>query len=183
MNNKILWHEVVLFLLMVYLVSWKIFYRNVSFDVSLLWWALGVIVGFIFIFLDRFVYSLFTHTTEPLSIKIRELFRQRKVFEAVSILINERREQRELVMRSFLFVAVWVILAFFTMTSSLNTFARGLMLGIGTHLIFDLSTDFVSDKPRFDLWFWQIKRDFGKDEKTWFFGFAVLFYILLAIGL
>ena len=183
MKNKVLLHEVVLFGAIVSLVAWKLLVRNISFDVSLLWWILGMMIGFMFIFLDRFIYTLVTHTTDSLSIKIKELFNNKKIFEGVSVLVNERREQRELVMRSFLFVAVWVILGLFTMTSSLNSFSRGFMLGIGTHLIFDLSTDFVLDKRRFDLWFWQIKREVGKDEKNWFFGLAVLFYVLLAGGL
>lgn len=183
MKNKLVWHEIVLFGVAVLLIGWKLLLRNISFDLSLMWWGLGLVVGFLFIFLDRFVYSLGTHPTESLSMKVNDLFKHGKVYEAVSTLVNERKEQRELVMRSFLFYGVWVILALFTMTTSFNSFARGLMLGIGTHLTFDLVTDYIYDKSRFDLWFWQIKRQVGNEEKKWFFGLAVLFYVLLAGGL
>ena len=37
--------------------------------------------------------------------------------------------------RSVLFVVVWVILTILTMTSVANTFSRGFMLGLGTHLV------------------------------------------------
>lgn len=183
MKNKLALHEIVLFGIALLLVLWKLLVGGMRVDLSLLWWLLGMVCGFLFIFLDRFIYSLYSHKEEPLSMKIRELFRTKRYSEGVSFLLNERQEQKELVMRSFLFIGVWVIMSVFTLTSSTNFFARGLMLGIGTHLVFDLSADFFWNKTRFDYWFWQIKRKIGNDEKKWFFGLSILIYVLLATGL
>ena len=180
MKNKVVWHEIILFAVVLFLILWKLLVYKVTLGLPMLWWLLGVVVGFLFIFLDRFVYSLVTHKDESLSMKIRDMIKKGQVFMAVEMLVNERQEQRELVMRSFLFIGVWVILGVFTVTSSVDFFARGFMLGIGTHLMFDLITDFVWNKPRFDLWFWQIKRKVADDEKRWFLGLSVLFYVLLA---
>lgn len=183
MKNKLVWHEIILFAAALIFIGWKMLVGRTVFDLSLLWWLLGICLGFLFIFMDRVIYSFYTHKEEALSMKIRDLVIKKHFAEAVSFLVNERQEQRELVMRSFLFVGLWVVLSVFALTSSINTFARGFMLGMGTHLIFDLTTDFLWNKPRFDLWFWQIKRKVGDDEKMWFYGLSVLVYIFLASGL
>ena len=183
MKNKLLWHEIFLFGVAILLILWKLLFRNAGFDLALLWWLLGLVFGFLFIFLDRFIYVFYTHKEDSLSTRVVTSFKNKKVGEGISMLLTERSEQRELVMRSFLFVGVWMVLAFFSMTSTVNFFARGLVLGIGSHLMFDVASDFLWDKNRFDLWFWQIKRKLSDDEKKWFLGLFVLGYVFLAIGL
>jgi hypothetical protein len=136
-----------------------------------------------FVFLDRFVYSIFSGSDEKLSVRMKELFDQKKFIEGVKLLLAEKYEQKELVMRSFLFLVVWIVLAFFTMTSVANFFARGLVLGIGTHLMFDLIYDFKFDKERLDIWFWQIKRTLEPEEKFWFVVITGVVYLLLAFNL
>ncbi len=183
MKNKLVLHEIILFGVALFLLLWKMFVRGTLMDLSLLWWFLGLVIGFLFIFSDRFIYSMYTHKDEELSQKIRDMFKKKQFMAGASYLLNERQEQKELVMRSFLFVGVWIVMSIFALTSSVNQFARGFMLGIGTHLIFDMVTDFIWNKTRFDMWFWQIKRKVGEDEKKWFFGLSVLIYVLLAGGL
>jgi hypothetical protein len=103
--------------------------------------------------------------------------------EGIKLLLTERYEQKELVMRSAMFLVVWVVLAFFTATSVTNFFARGFVLGIGTHLVFDLIYDYKTDKERLDLWFWQIKRTLEPEEKRWFVLIMGGIYLLLAFNL
>lgn len=183
MKNSLLWHEICLFGVSIFLVFWKLILYRAAFGLPLLYWMLGMVIGFLFVFLDRVIYSLITHTEDPLSKRFKEMLIEKKYVLAIETVLNEKQEQRELVMRSFLFVAVWFVLGFLTMTSSINYFARGLILGIGTHLVFDLITDYVWNKDRFNLWFWQIKRKVGDDEKKWFVGLTALLYLLLANSL
>ena len=71
-------------------------------------------------------------------------------------------------------------MSFFTITSVNSQFARGLMLGIGTHLVFDFVYDYFWNKERFDNWFWQIKRTFSDDEKKWtVIGFSIIYLFLI----
>ena len=173
----------VLFGVLGVLILWSIFNKNFVFNLNLLWWLLGAAIGFLFVFGDRLVYSLVSRPDETLSVKIKELFVKGRITEGLRLLLAERYDQKELVMRSAMFVVVWVVLAFFTMTSVTNHFARGLVLGIGTHLIFDLIYDFEKDKERLDMWFWQIKRTLEPEEKRWFVVIVSLIYILLAFNL
>lgn len=117
---------------------------------------------------------------EALGIRLRELFGEKKFTEGLIMLLNERHEQKELVMRSFLFLLVWIVLALLTVTSVNSQFARGFMLGIGTHLIFDFVYDYFWNKERFNTWFWQIKRVVGEDEKKWMvIGLSVIYIVLI----
>lgn len=140
-------------------------------------------IGFLFVFGDRLVYSLVSRPDETLSVKVKELFIRGRMTEGIKLLLTERYEQKELVMRSAMFLVVWVVLAFFTATSVTNFFARGFVLGIGTHLVFDLIYDYKTDKERLDLWFWQIKRTLEPEEKRWFVLIMGGIYLLLAFNL
>ncbi len=182
-KGKIWLHQIVIFGVLAVLVFWSVINRSFIFNLGLLWWLLGALIGFLFVFLDRFFYSVISNPNETLSLRLKELFGQRNYLEGVKLLLAERYDQKELVMRSFMFVVVWIVLAFFTMTSVVNFFARGLMLGIGTHLIFDLIYDFTHDKERLDKWFWQIKRTLEPEEKFWFVVIVSVIYLLIAFNL
>ncbi|KKS91931.1 MAG: hypothetical protein UV68_C0056G0005 [Candidatus Collierbacteria bacterium GW2011_GWC2_43_12] len=182
MRDKISLHQFVLFGALLILVLWKIISGNFSFNLNLLWWLLGSIVGFLFVFTDRFVYSFLMKPNEALGMRLKELFQGRKFSEALILLLNERHEQKELIMRSFLFVMVWLVLAFLTVTSIASPFGRGFMLGMGVHLSFDLIYDYFWNKERFELWFWQIKRVVSSEEKRWFVIVVSLVFVFLAFS-
>jgi hypothetical protein len=182
MRDKISLHQYVLFVTLGVLIVWKIISRNFVFDIGLLWWLLGSVVGFLFVFTDRFVYSFLMKPDEALGVRLKELFEGKKFSEGLILLLNERHEQKELIMRSFLFVMVWVVLALLTVTSVISPFGRGFMLGMGIHLTFDLIYDYFWNKDRFELWFWQIKRVVSPEEKRWFVIIVSMFFVLLSIN-
>lgn len=173
-------HQVVLFVVLGILVLWKIITKNFIFDLGLLWWLFGAVIGFLFIFTDRFVYSFLMKPEESLGVRLKELFEGKRFVEGMILLLNERHEQKELVMRSFLFVIVWIVLALLTVTSIVSPFGRGFMLGLGIHLTFDLVYDYFWNKERFVLWFWQIKRVVSPEEERWFVIIVSMVFIFLA---
>lgn len=179
--NKISLHQMVLFGVMGVLTLRTLFATSFYLNIGLLWWLLGMIVGFVFVFSDRFVYSLIMKPNESLSLRIKEFFGKRQFVEGVSVLLEEKSEQKELIMRSFLFLMVWSVLGFFSMTSVANDFSRGFVLGIGTHLVFDFIYDYFYDRVRFDAWFWQIKRELTHEEKRNVLMFVCLIYFILAM--
>lgn len=146
MRNKILWHQVVLFSIFLGLTLLRLFSGQIRLDLNLIWWWLGGVLGFLFVFSDRLIYSL----------------------------MGNRRE----VMRSALFIVIWAVLAIFTATSVGTGFPRGVVLGLGTHLIFDLWWDYRAGGRDIELWFWQVK-SVTKTEIDWFFRIAVSFYLLI----
>ncbi len=168
MKDKVVLHQYILFGVLILLILFKVITGNFVFGLELLWWLLGSVIGFMFVFTDRFVNSFLMKPDETLGLRLRDLFGQKKFSEGLLTLLNERHEQKELVMRSFLFVVVYLVLALLAVTSVSSSFGRGFILGIGIHLVFDLVFDYFWNKDRFNLWFWQIKRELSYDEKRWF---------------
>ena len=142
-----------------------------------LWW-LGGVVGFLFVFADRLVYAFASNHEEVLSVKIKELFGKGQLVAGLALAFSEREKQKRLVMRSALFLVIWIALAIFTATSVANGFSRGLVLGLGTHLIFDLAWDYFGGEREVELWFWQVKK-INKIEIDWFVRGNILFYLLI----
>ena len=172
----------ILFGFLLLLILFKILTRNFVFGLDLLWWLLGAILGFLFVFTDRFVYSFLMKPDEALGMRLKDLFGQNKFSEGLLTLLNERHEQKELIMRSFLFLVVYLILALLAVTSVASSFGRGFILGIGIHLVFDLVYDYFWNKERFNLWFWQIKRVVGDEEKRWFVLLVSIIFGLLSFN-
>ena len=182
MKNKLVLHQIALIGVLLFLSIWKLFTGGMIFGADMIWWWLGAILGFVIVFADRLVYVLLMNE-EPLSRKFGDMFSKGHYLNSMEALLSERHEQKELVMRSALFILVWVILALFAATSVGNPFARGFVLGIGTHLIFDLISDYTGDRRRLGMWFWQVKRELPENEKSVFVWVMAVAYIFLAFTL
>jgi len=174
MKNKVVLHQFVLIGVLVVVTAWKLITGREFLGADLVWWWLGAIIGFLIVFADRLVYILLMRD-EPLSKKFGEMFSGGRYLQSVEALMYERYEQKELVMRSALFIFAWVIMAVFAATSVNNPFGRGFILGLGTHLTFDLISDYYGNKERFNLWFWQVKRELPEGEKS-------LFVLVMAVA-
>lgn len=140
-------------------------------------------MGFLFVFSDRLVHSLVTNPNEVLSLRVKELFMSKRLGEGLRVLILERGQQNNLMMRSVLFVAIWLVLAFWTMIGVISPLPRGFMLGMGMHFIFDLLWDYRVRKGDLSLWFWQIKREVSLDEQRWFLIVVTLLGSFVIFGL
>jgi len=176
--NKLVWHQVVLFSIFLGLTLLRFLKGQVSFDLNLIWWWLGGVLGFLFVFCDRLIYALVSNREEVLSVKIKELFGKGKLTAGLAMAFSERDKQKHLVMRSALFVVIWAVLAIFTATSVGAAFARGLVLGLGTHLMFDLWWDFRGGGREVESWFWQV-RNVTKREVRGFVWASFGFYSMI----
>lgn len=176
--NKLAWHQIILFCVLGLLTLMRLLTGTVGLDISLLWWWIGGIAGFLFVFADRLVYIFMSHPEEALSIRLRELFAKGKIVNGLALALTEREKQDKLVMRSVLFVFIWIVLTILTMTSIANTFSRGFMLGLGTHLVFDLGWDYwTAGRRDIGLWFWQV-RNVTKMEINGFVWASFIFFFI-----
>lgn len=174
MKGKLLWHQIILFVVLALLSLERLLLGRAGLNLLMVWWWIGGVTGFLSVFSDRLIHLAMNGAGGSIQTRFLGAIKNGSWFRELEGLVNEREEQKELVMRSVLFAVVWVVLSIFVMSSSVNMFARGLMVGIGVHLMFDMVTDFVWDKQRFNLWFWQIKRDIPIQEKKWFLIFFVV---------
>lgn len=180
--NKVLLHQYVLFGLFGLLILRKILFGSFYFDLGILWWLMGGMFGFLFVFIDSFVFDLFAHPNDVWSDRIKAFFDKRVIKDNIETLLREDQEPKVQIMRSILFLFVWFVLGFLTMTSVVNSFSRGLVLGIGTHLVFDFVYDYFYDSKRFEKWFWQIKREIKHEEKRNVMMVVCFLFFILATG-
>lgn len=180
-QRGLIWHQIVLFSALILLTVVRLLTRSWQVDVTLFWYWLGAILGFVFIYFDQVYHVMWQDPEAAMSMQLRELFGKRHFDQGLVMILEERLGNERLAMRSVMFLAAWVILGIFTLTSVAAPFGRGFMFGLGLHLTFDLLTDYFGRGRDVRLWFWQIKRVLLPQEivgVVW--GYVLLF---LAIGL
>ena len=177
--KKVLWHEIVLVAVLLVLSGWRLWQGQWILEVGVLKWWLGAILGFLFVFLDRLAAMAVTDPNRVLEMKLKEMWGKGKIREGLVILLADRKKQEKLIMRTALFLVVWVVLALLSVTSVTSFGARGFVLGIGTHLVFDLIWDYFKDKERLSRWFWQSKEGFSEKEMEVFFWLITAAYVLI----
>lgn len=177
--RKIWWHEVILLAVLLMLTGWRLWQGSWTLSIDVLKWWLGAILGFLFVFLDRLAAVVMTEPDKVLETKVKEIWGKGKLREGLALLLAERSKQEKLVMRTALFLVVWVVLALLTATSVAGWAARGFVLGIGTHLVFDLVWDYAKERENLSRWFWQSKGNFSEKEMEIFFWLVVVTYVWL----
>lgn len=148
-------------------------------DWSLLFLWLGGVLGMGFSWADRLAHVYFTRPFEQLSLQVKSLIEQKRWKQAFRVLDLRKNEQRHLTVRSALFLAVWVVAAFFVISSTGSIFSVGMVMAIGLSVLLDMIHDFGNmDKLKWWL-FWQIKRSFSdREAKAVVLAFGVLFLAL-----
>ena len=136
-------------------------------------------IGFLFVFSDRIFYALVSESEDTMGLKVREMWQNGKLVEGLKTLLLERDEPKKLTMRSVLFVVIWLILGLWAVVGALNPFARGLVLGIGVHLLFDLAWDYFNKGRGILHWFWQIRRPMTVNEVRGFFWAAEIIGVII----
>jgi hypothetical protein len=147
---------------------------------SWLSWVVGVVVGVLILFLDRVAYT-YSYPGEQLSQQVSWYFKQKKYLTGLELLDSRRLEQEKLTFRSALFMAVWVPLAFFTLTSTPVLFGKGVVMGLMLHILMDGWRLQKTDGQRLHVrLFWMIKRVFTNEERLVFLSIMTGIFVLFS---
>ena len=151
-----------------------------------IYFFLGGFFGWFLLKADRLVDAFFTNPQTQLSQKIRDLVKNRNFLELFRTFEKHRFEQKNLAFRNAIFQATWLVLAFFTLSSTSSFFGKGMILGLGLHLLFDEWKDYKSKGISYvrDWLFWQIKRKVSLQEARVFLwvmigGFVFLTFLII----
>ncbi len=178
-SKKVVWHQVVLFSLMLLLTGWRLLSGSWVMGIGVLWWWLGGVLGFVFVFFDWLIQLAVMEPSKVFDVKIKQVLKKENIKTGLVSILEEREKKSRLVMKSALFLLVWLVMGFFTLSSIANAFGRGFMLGLGTHLVFDLVWDYFKNRDKLNNWFWMIKRELDWEEKRWFVLIVVALYLLI----
>jgi hypothetical protein len=175
MKNFIRRPSTVYFLFYFLLIS--LFRWEISLGLLLMW--VGGVVGMLFEWVDRIFYVYFTKPHEQLSFQVRSLVKQKRYREALKLIDQRKYEQRHLTVRSLLFILVWILAAFFVLTSTGSALASGMVMSIGLSIFIDMLRDWKNMEKLKGWLFWQIRNSFSdKETKGVVIGFGVVFLLL-----
>ena len=147
-------------------------------DWQILGWWTGGVVGWSLLVLDRWLWVYWTRPEAQLSYRVRWLVKQKRIKEAWEEILRRKEEQDKLAFRSVLFQLAWVGLAFFAVTSTVGLFGKGVVMGVGLHLLYDEWKDYLKSAELLRDWlFWPIKRPVSLKETR-----AYLWLMTLSFG-
>lgn len=178
------------FLVFVIYFGLILLFRLLSRDFSLflrwhqLFFVIGGFVGMLIGLMDKIVYAYVTKPEDEFSVRVRGMIKHRQILGAIFALLDDQNEDRHLATTNVLFLGVWVLLGLFVVTSSLNGFARGLIMGIGLLLSYDLVIDLRRPHYLMKRLFWPINRQIEESETkilVYFFLGAFVFLSFLVI--
>lgn len=180
--KKDMQHWLVMIAVMVVAPGVRWLTRSWVLNIDILYWELGLVLGFLFVFSDGWWSEYLTRSDGSLIARWR-LMRSEKqsVGGWISYLINENYPKQLQMMRGVLFVGCWIALAIFTMTSVGGFFAKGIMVGIGTHIVWDYVADYFVNESLLLQRFWQIKREMAIREVELFVGVMIVVYLMLVL--
>jgi len=157
---------------MLVLIRWQ-------WDLGVVWLFGGGLIGILFEYVDRLVYVYVVAPKEKLCVHVKRLVEKKRYKEVVGVLKTRGFSERRLPMRSVIFMAAWVPMAFFLVTSTGSMLAIGLVMGVGLHLLYDVLLDWYHPR-RIKKWLlWPIARPVSDREvKIVVVVYAVLFGVM-----
>jgi len=147
---------------------------------QLVYWFSGGIIGWSFSVLDNIAYIYVTHPESQQAAQAKNLFLKNKWqwFKYVMSLENVPHQ----ITKSVLFQVAWVILAGFTITSTVSGFGKGLVIGIGLKILLqNWQLQFKNPQALNSQLFWQIKRPVTADEQKKFLWIFSAIFVLLTL--
>lgn len=125
-------------------------------------------MGVLVLFADRIVYT-YSYPGTQIAQQFSWYIKEKKYLSALELLDDRRLEQERLTFRSSLFMAIWVPLAFFALTSTTGLFGKGVVMGLMLHILADAWKLQKLEPRRLHVrLFWLIKREITDEERLVF---------------
>lgn len=106
-------------------------------SLDLIWLWLGSLIGIFLLDIDHLFYLFLINPHELTSQRVRRLFQQKKIKEALALIGDTAEEREKMPLHNAFFQVILYVLCFFVLTSSANLFGAGLVMGMAFHLLKD----------------------------------------------
>ncbi len=165
-----------------FLISFLIFTSLIKGWINLSYWPLwlGGAIGTILPDLDHLIYIFFLRPYELTSQRATRLISEKEVVRTLELLAETRYERKDLIFHTLLFQIIFLILAFWVVTSSGNLFGRGLVLAFSLHLTIDQIVDLM-ETGGLANWFKNIPFTLNKENAIRYC--AVVLILILIFGI
>lgn len=130
---------------------------------------------------DHLIYIYFFGPQELTSQRVFLGLQKRQIRPTFELLAATRSERKKLVFHTAFFQLIFLIMAFWVITSSGNIFGRGLVLAFSLHLVVDQLIDLL-EIDSLDNWFSQppLVADLDKQKATLYW--VAMLLIVLFLG-
>ncbi len=158
-----------------YFVLLTFFKQWFSLDYAAFW--IGALVGTLLPDIDHLIYIYVLRPHELTSQRAVRMLSKGDVQRTFSLLSSTGEERKKLIFHSALFQIVFVLFAFFVVSSSANLFGRGLVLAFLLHLAVDQFVDLMQSSS-LDRWFEGLTIKLDKQRSTfyWVAHLLLIFY-------
>ena len=128
--------------------------------INIAYWQLwvGGLMGIFLPDIDHFIYIYFLKPHELTSQRVSKMVDDKNISGAISLVSETTKERERLILHSFLFQMIFLVLTFWVITSTSGYLGRGLVLAFSIHLAIDQ---------------WQDYKRYG-NINNWFQNFATL---------
>jgi hypothetical protein len=170
------------------LIPWTSYFALISlvrfrFDASFVGFWVGALLATGFMVFERLIHFLWLYPDLEASIKLQRHVQKREYASIFRYLISPDLNASRLLGLSVLFLASWMIIALFIVSSSASFLAKGLVMGIGLRPALLMLRYWNHTNELREQLFWQIKRELSQKEVHTLSAFFVAFFGLLSIWL
>ena len=169
--------------LAIHLFSFFIFFLVLSFlrgwftlPYAVFW--IGGLIGTILPDLDHLLYALYELTSQ----RTKSLLARGQIASTLSLLATTRRERKNLIFHTAWFQILFLVLTFWTLSSSGSLVGRGLVIAFSLHLIIDQIVDMMEINT-LENWFWSIPVNLKKEHHVFYLIGGGIILLILAIFL
>lgn len=128
---------------------------------------IGGIIGSLLPDFDHLIYAYFIRPHEVTSQRVASLVSQQKFLKTWELLALTRGERRELIFHTAHFQLIFVVFAFFVVTSTSGLLGRGIVVAFLLHLLIDQIVD-LKEVGTLEHWFSKLPIRLDREDRRWY---------------
>lgn len=140
---------------------------------------IGAILGYHFYIVDCLLYAFYLHPEDETSRHLREQIHQRRYWLALRMMLTMSASPKHYIHRSVKFVAAFVLMGVFVVTSTSGLFGRGFIAGFGVYVFFELLRLYPDPAILREKYFWDLSREVSLQNIRTLTNVTMLFMMLL----
>lgn len=156
-----------------------VFFLSISQPILFIQFVVGVVTGFFVVYVDRILHAFFLSPEEEFNQLIQEQWRKRSFSGLIRLLYHAEGMQQGLLTRSVLFLAAYIILTVFVLTSTGSILGGSLILGMGLRYSFDMFNLMKTPEVFIKQFLSQVNHQFSRSDVRsitlgWVLGFIIV---------
>lgn len=172
-----------MFIHLAFLISFFVLITITKGWLNLSYWPfwVGMVIGTILPDVDHLIYVYFLAPTDLTSQRVSYGISKKQIVNSLSLLYATRRERTKLIFHTVWFQILFMLLAFFVVTSSGSLIGKGIVLAFSLHLLVDQLVDLMETKT-LEPWFRGFFINLQMDPRRYWAYFGLMLFLTLVFG-